>query len=139
MDHQNGTEQMTQNILSKIFDNLFYYYYVFYKNVLRDDIPFFTAIFAVGASTGFIVVTLADTLLVLLDNSSLSFWASLTVAVIIFATTTLYYTYKKRAQRLMTKMKWNRFNSLLVLLYFIFSLLCMVLGSELTRYLEFGY
>jgi hypothetical protein len=136
MDLQNGMGMMILNTLSKIFDKLFFYYWKFYSTILRDDTPIITTVFALGATTSFIVTTFIDIIIELLKLKTLDLSTTLIISGIIIFTITLYFSKNGKKSEIIRVTKTKKSHLILSMSYFIFSILCMILGPVLVRYIS---
>lgn len=122
-----------------MFDILIYSYHLFYKNLLKDDTPIATTLFAVSASTAIIICTFVNIVLVTLRNSPLETIDMMLVFLVVFVIIVYKYGYMKRAKMITVSLKVKRINILFALFYFIFSILCLFFGPIIRSYIEQGY
>ena len=115
-----------------MFDNLFYNYHLFYQKILKDGTPIGTSVFALSASTCFILMTLFNITLVILKLNPLNKWHMMALLITILCINVYFYVYKKRANFLIKSVK-KRKGKIFALLYFLFSLICLFFGPVLEK------
>lgn len=88
---------------------LYYNYYLFYKNILKDSEPYFTANFALGASCSF-PLNFIIAIIVIYNHYSLPAWVYFSIAMLLVGLGYIY-TIKKGKGEEIVKSKPVLFNS----------------------------
>jgi len=120
-------------------DVIYYYYYLFYTRIIKDNEPHMLTILAISATEGFALNMLIQVALILYQCKQISslLWISIIVLINIF---NYYYYYKSgRSIRIIKKRPMffsnNRISILLTVLFFIVLGTSIIWGSILTKYL----
>lgn len=103
-----------------IFDKLFFYYWKFYSNILRDNKPIMTSVFVVGATTIFIITTLMNLFLVTVNMKSLGFWESILISGSIVLSVLFYLGRKGKTSEIIRTTKSYKTHLLLSIFYLVF-------------------
>lgn len=87
----------------KIFDTLYYHYYLFYSKITKDNEPYATTIFSLSASESFLVNGIIDFIAVKLFCYRIDKLWMLLIFLIILITNYLVYNRSGRARKIVGK------------------------------------
>lgn len=107
----------------KMFNVFYFYYYLFYKSILKDEQPLFTTMFTFSFSISLLINGIVNIVLAHAFSKYLSEWGMISVFVAVLALSYFYY-YKKDKATDIIKNKPKFFNSnmvsiLLTILFFV--------------------
>lgn len=118
---------------------LYYYYYLFYTKVLREDQPHSTVIFCLSLMESFIINGILNIASIVLFCYNISKWPMIVVLIIIIAINyKIYYKSKRKERIIIEKPKFfnNDVASITVsIVFFLFSLLMIVTAPFYSKYL----
>jgi hypothetical protein len=118
-----------------MMSKLFFYYYRFYNFVLRDDTPVYTAVFTMSASISIIFVTILNITLVVFEKNHLNTWQMFSTLLPVLGYNAYQFLYKGKAEMIIKSYTFWKSEFFISMAFLVFSIICMVLGPVLTRYI----
>lgn len=111
MDQVNGMEMMTLNGLNKkmtmkILNVLYFYYYLFYKKILKDEQPIFTTTFTFSFSISLLVNGIVNIVLAHTLGEYLHKWGMISIFLGFLALSYYYYYRKDKATEVIKNKPW---------------------------------
>lgn len=85
----------------KIFDVLYYYYYLFYRDILREELPLFTTTYAFGFSVFLIITGIISVAIHEVFNYQLSTWFLIPLLIFILLFFSWHYHFKGKGKMIL--------------------------------------
>ena len=121
-----------------MMDVFYYYIFLFYAKVLPDDYPHSNTVWALGATSAFIVNGLIDIPLAYFLNSYLSTIQKVIITIIVMILFYLKYDRSGKGKRIVEKEKPKFFGSktasiILTILFFLISMFFLFFKADIVR------
>jgi hypothetical protein len=121
-------------------DVIYYYYYLFYKNVLTVNWPHETTIFVLGFSEGFFFGIFIDAMASMIFRVSFGIYLMVGTFIVTWGVNYLYFNHSGRIDRIvMDKPKFyndHRLSQIISVIFFVVTASSLFWGPVLSRYVH---
>lgn len=118
---------------------IYYYYFLFYTKILKEDEPYATTVFALSVSQGFVVNVIINLIIINKFCISLNEWIMIMFQLIILLLNYLYFNKSKLARKIIKQKPMffghNLLSIIITILFFIVTLSFMFWGPIYSKYL----
>lgn len=120
-------------------DVIYYYCYLFYKKILKEDEPHALTVWAIGFGEGFFISVIVDILLIRFFCIKIDKWLMIGVGLTFLLFNYLYFFKSGRGKRIViskpTFFGNKKMSALLTIIFFVFLISSMFWGAICSKYL----
>jgi hypothetical protein len=124
-------------------DVIYYYCFLFYKKILKEEEPYSTTVWALGFLHGFFFSTTINLLFIYFFHFKLEKWELIGIGIFFLIVTYLYFNKSKRSKKIIKNKPsfWGNHQLSIILssIYFLILITTLFWGPILTRYILIKY